>query len=190
MELKNKLIRLININKEELKQVNFRYQIPITYASLTHLTRHRTLDLLIPDFVPVNNLSNYKIPDSFMEKGYDLRYREIFMENEGIYRWFKNLGVRDEDLIYFHLSGNMVNVICNIDGASLEHFASLRCCNRAQWEIRNIANEMVSLVRDRSFYFSSILGPSCEVYRRCNEGKKSCGKIKKLINEDKEKLSN
>ena len=190
MELKNKLIRLININKEELKQVNFRYQIPITYASLTHLTRHRTLDLLIPDFVPVNNLSSYKIPDSFIEKGYDLRYREIFMENEGIYRWFKNLGVRDEDLIYFHLSGNMVNVICNIDGASLEHFASLRCCNRAQWEIRNIANEMVNLVRDRSFYFSSILGPSCEVYRRCNEGKKSCGKIKKLINEDKEKLSN
>ena len=189
-ELKDKLIRLINTSKEELKQINIKYQIPITYASLTHLTRHRTLDLLIPDFTPINNLNKYKVPNSFIDSNYDMRYREIFIENLDIYNWFKECGIRDEDLIYFHLSGNMVNVICNIDGASLEHFASLRCCNRAQWEIRDIANEMVSLVRDRSFYFSSILGPSCEVYRRCNEGKKSCGKIKKLINEDKEKLSN
>lgn len=184
-ELKNKLIKLISLSKEELKQVNFRFQVPISYASLTHLTRHRTHHLLIPDFVPVDNLNQYKIPNSIIENDYDIRYREIFRDNEMLYQAFKHWGVREEDLIYFHLSGNTTNVVCNMDGATLEHIASLRCCNRAQWEIREVVNEMVKLVGEKSEYYRSILGPTCEVYRECHEGKRSCGKIKQLILEDK-----
>lgn len=184
-ELKSKLIKFISLSKEELKQVNFRFQVPISYASLTHLTRHRTQDLLIPDFVPVNHLDQYKIPNSIIENDYDVRYREIFKNNERICNAFKHWGVRDEDLIYFHLSGNTTNVVCNMDGATLVHIASLRCCNRAQWEIRDLALEMVRLVGEKSDYYKSILGPTCEIYRECYEGRRSCGKIKELILRDK-----
>ena len=178
-ELKSKLMKLILKEQEALKNINFSFQIPISLANLTHLTRHRTVELLIPDFVPIKDLKRYKAPKSIINSGYHLE--KIFEQNQELYNMFKNIGVRDEDLVYFYLSGNMLNVVANMDGKTLSHILRLRCCNKAQWEIRNIANEMRSLVTDESKYFSNILGPACETEGICYEGKESCGKIKKLI---------
>lgn len=178
-ELKSKLMKLILKEQEALKNINFSFQIPISLANLTHLTRHRTVELLIPDFVPIKDLKRYKAPKSIINSGYHLE--KIFEQNQELYNMFKNIGVRDEDLVYFYLSGNMLNVVANMDGKTLSHILRLRCCNKAQWEIRNIANEMRSLVTDESKYFSNILGPTCETEGICYEGKESCGKIKKLI---------
>lgn len=177
--LKSKLMKLILKEQEALKNINFSFQIPISLANLTHLTRHRTVELLIPDFVPIKDLKRYKAPKSIINSGYHLE--KIFEQNQELYNMFKNIGVRDEDLVYFYLSGNMLNVVANMDGKTLSHILRLRCCNKAQWEIRNIANEMRSLVTDESKYFSNILGPTCETEGICYEGKESCGKIKKLI---------
>lgn len=185
-KLCNEIMKSINSNltKDELKQVNFQFQIPISYAVLTHLKRHRTHDLLVPDFVPIKNIDNYIIPNSIKKNGFDATYKELFDINSNLVTYFKEQGVRDEDLIGFYLSGNMVNVVTNMDGATLEHFLRLRTCNKAQWEIRNIANEMRNLVRDNTIYYGKILGPTCEVKGICNEGKESCGKIKKLVKDN------
>lgn len=75
----------------------------------------------------------------------------------------------------------MLNITFNMDGKTLQHFLSLRCCNKAQWEIRNIAEEMRYLVSEKAPYFSKLLGPTCEVDQVCHEGKESCGKIKKIL---------
>lgn len=178
---------IISINNDfeklDFTQVNFRFQISLSLAVLTHLTRHRVHDLLVPDFFPVHNLGYYKVPTSIKNFDEEL-YHKIFRNNKDIYNYFKEQGVCDEDLIYFHLSGNMVNVVTDMNGKTLAWIARLRCCNKAQWEIRAVAKEMVKLVKEKSEYYSSILGPDCEVKHICKEGKESCGKINMILEKE------
>ena len=184
LELQKELMKKILVNgKDELKQVNFRFQVPISLAVLTHITRHRTHDLMVPDFVPVRDLTKYKTPASVSAKAKE-KYDEIYRINQEIYEKFKNAGVCDEDLIYFYLAGNMLNIVTNMDGATLSHIARLRICTKAQWEIRGILTQMRELVKEVAPVYASILGPDCEVFRECHEGKESCGKIKVLKGEN------
>lgn len=178
------LIKTINedFDRLPLTQVNFNFQIPVSLAVLTHITRHRTHDILVPNFVPIGNLNYYLIPPT-IKKTANEYFEEIFKTNVKVYEKFKNLGVRDEDLIYFYLSGNLVNIATNMDGKTLAWILRLRTCNKAQWEFRNIANQMKDLVGKVSTYFPEILGPDCVVKGYCSEGKESCGKIKTLKNQ-------
>ncbi|CDF11427.1 putative uncharacterized protein [Mycoplasma sp. CAG:776] len=169
-------------DKLELTQVNFEFQIPLSFAVLTHLTRHRTHHIMVPDFAPIIDLKQYKIPPKIAAICPEF-YTEIFNQNIKMYEHFKkDYGVCEEDLIYFTLSGNMVNVITNMDGKTIEHILKLRECTKAQWETRNMAygihNEIKSL--PDAEYFNSILGPTCETQGFCKEGKESCGKILRL----------
>lgn len=184
LELQEELMKKILVNgKDELKQVNFRFQVPISLAVLTHITRHRTHDLMVPDFVPVRDLTKYKTPASVSAKAKE-KYDEIYRINQEMYEKFKNAGVCDEDLIYFYLAGNMLNIVTNMDGATLSHIARLRICTKAQWEIRGILTQMRELVKEVAPVYATILGPDCEVFRECHEGKESCGKIKVLKGEN------
>lgn len=160
-------------NQRELEQVNFCFEIPIDLATLTHLTRHRMHSLLVPDFVPMWDLGNYITPESIAKEHKD-EYDEIFTNNKLMMEEFKKHGVRDEDLIYFYLSGNMGNVYTNINGRSLEWISRMRCCNKAQWPIRNIANQMVDEVSKVAPLIGEGLGPTCKVEGYCPEGKDSC----------------
>lgn len=170
-------------DKLELSQVDFRFQIPISFAVLTHLTRHRQHDLIVPDFSPVIDLSQYKVPPK-VENTCKEEFDEIFKQNMKMYNYFKDNGVCDEDLVYFTLSGNMVNVITDINGKNVCHILGLRECNKAQWEIRQIANNIHKEIEKvpGSQAFCKILGPSCVTQNVCNEGKESCGKILALQN--------
>lgn len=163
--------------QRELESVSFKFEVPISLIILKHFTRHRTQSLLVPDFVPMWNLENYQIPPS-IKKIDEERYKQIFKLNNETYMKFKNLGVRDEDLIYFYLCGNFANVTTTMDGRTLEWISRMRCCNKAQWEIRNLLNDMVSQVREIAPIYGKALGATCDVYGYCPEGKESCGKVK------------
>lgn len=169
-------------NKDELKQVNFRFQIPISYAALTHLTRHRTHHIMVPDWNSTNNLTTFVNPKTYSEYDKFIVQNAIF-KNKMLYDEFINKGVSLDDLIYFHLAGNKINIVSNMDGATLAHILRLRTCNKAQWEIREIANQIKNLVSEKSIYFKNIIGPDCEILGRCPEKKESCGKIKQLKKE-------
>jgi len=58
---------------------------------------------------------------------------------------------------------------------SLMNFFNIRCCNRAQWEIRELAAEMYKLVLPVAPHIFKNSGPSC-ISGPCPEGKMSCGK--------------
>jgi thymidylate synthase (FAD) len=66
-------------------------------------------------------------------------------------------------------------MMLTMNARELAHFFSLRCCNRAQWEIRELAWNMLSLVSSVSPALFSSAGPSC-VRGKCSEGKMTCGK--------------
>lgn len=58
---------------------------------------------------------------------------------------------------------------------SLWNFFHLRCCSRAQWEIRALAEEMLKLCKGVAPKLFAHAGPAC-VSGPCPEGKMSCGK--------------
>ena len=164
---------LANENRE-LEQVSFRFELPTTLAGLTHWTRQRMHALLIPDFLPNYDLKNYIVPDTIKEKCLD-KYQEAVNKNIQVYNEFKSMNVSDKDLVYFNLSGTLINISTNINGRELMWISRLRCCKRAQWEIREAANEMVDLVQKESDLYGFYLGAPCAVTGKCPEGKHSCG---------------
>lgn len=66
-------------------------------------------------------------------------------------------------------------LIMTMNARSLFNFFTLRCCNRAQWEIRALAREMLKLVREVAPTLFKNCGPDC-LTQPCPEGKMSCGK--------------
>ena len=66
-----------------------------------------------------------------------------------------------------------------MNARELLHFFELRCCNRAQWEIRELAWQMLALVMEVAPALFKNAGPSC-VGGKCAEGRKSCGKMEEI----------
>lgn len=68
-------------------------------------------------------------------------------------------------------------IIVTMNARSLYNFFRQRCCNRAQWEIRAVATEMLALVKEVAPVLFKNAGPSC-VKGACSEGSYTCGKAK------------
>lgn len=76
-------------------------------------------------------------------------------------------------------NGCNTKMICTMNARSLMNFFTLRCCNRAQWEIRDVANQMFRLVYGVAPKLFQSAGPAC-VRGGCSEGKMSCGKMEEV----------
>jgi len=68
-------------------------------------------------------------------------------------------------------------LVVTMNARSLNNFFQQRCCNRAQWEIRDLATKMLSLVREKAPNLFKNSGPACYSTGRCPEGNMTCGKI-------------
>ena len=67
------------------------------------------------------------------------------------------------------------HIVMTMNVRSLCNFFALRCCNRAQWEIRSLACEMLSLCRKAAPLLFAHAGPPC-LRGGCPEGAMTCGK--------------
>lgn len=70
-------------------------------------------------------------------------------------------------------------MIVTMNVRSLRNFFKQRCCERAQWEIRQLACEMLRLCKGVAPLLFSNAGPSC-VSGKCSEGSMSCGKAAQM----------
>ena len=70
-------------------------------------------------------------------------------------------------------------IMMTMNARSLMNFFRLRCCNRAQWEIRELAWEMLKLCREAAPTLFKKAGPAC-VSGACPEGKMPCGKAQEV----------
>ena len=66
-------------------------------------------------------------------------------------------------------------MVMTMNCRSLQNFFNLRCCNRAQWEIRAVADEMLRLVLPLAPHVFAAAGPRC-LTGPCPEGRMCCGK--------------
>lgn len=73
-------------------------------------------------------------------------------------------------------------MVMTMNARELKHFFNMRCCNRAQWEIRDVAKEMYRLAYKAAPSIFEKSGPSC-VCGKCPEGKMTCGKAEEVRKE-------
>ena len=86
-----------------------------------------------------------------------------------------------EDARYILPNAATTKIICTFNVRSLWNFFKHRLCNRAQWEIREVAEEMLKLCIDVAPLLFQNCGPDC-VHKSCGEGRMSCGKAKEMKN--------
>lgn len=84
-----------------------------------------------------------------------------------------------EDARYIFPNACETKIVLTMNARALFNFFKQRCCNRAQWEIRNLATQMYKLVYKVAPTLFNYTGPSC-VYGNCPEGKMSCGKMNEV----------
>ena len=70
-------------------------------------------------------------------------------------------------------------IVVTMNARELIHFFRLRCCNRAQWEIREMADRMLKLARKVAPVIFHKAGPGC-LHAPCPEGSYTCGKVKEV----------
>ncbi len=90
------------------------------------------------------------------------------------YQEFLELGIPAEDARYILPNAAETKIVVTMNIRELLHFFNLRCCNRAQWEIRELAWKMLDAVRPTAPFIFADAGPGC-VNTGCPEGKMTCG---------------
>lgn len=106
-------------------------------------------------------------------------YQDKMEELEDTYLQLIEMGIPKEDA-RFILPTIKTNIVISYNARSLMHFIRLRACNRAQWEIRSIARQMLNEVKEVAPVIFENAGPPCETDGECPEGDLSCGKIDKI----------
>lgn len=91
------------------------------------------------------------------------------------YQELLKLGVPAEDARMILPNACVTQLIVTMNARELLHVFRHRCCERAQWEYRGVATEMLRLAKHIAPNIFKQAGPSC-VSDRCYEGNLSCGK--------------
>ncbi|MBR6870492.1 MAG: FAD-dependent thymidylate synthase [Candidatus Methanomethylophilaceae archaeon] len=159
----------------------FTFSVEGVSRALTHqLVRHRMasfsqqsqryVSLTEPTYVTPHTIEG----DPEAEK----RFEETMDSIWKAYRDLEEMGIPAEDARYLLPNGCTTNITITMNARELLHFFSLRCCNRAQWEIREMADRMLELCMEVSPVIFKDAGPPC-VRGPCPEGKLSCGKSRR-----------
>lgn len=148
----------------------------VSLACITHIARHRMQCVTVPALTSANRRI-FVTPPCLAENAELLAlYNDAFNKTAALYDELKEAGVSEESLVYLLLSGNTLDLTVTMNARELLLFLKLRTCERAQWEIRDFACEMLRLLRLDAPAIFKHYGPSCFVGGVCPEGRLSCGK--------------
>lgn len=111
-------------------------------------------------------------------KGTDQEILTAFKEQDKS-RYSAYIKKANEDARFILPNACTTKIICTFNARSLNNFFSIRCCNRAQWEIREVARQMLLECKKAAPVLFKNSGPSC-VRGACPEGRMSCGKMKEM----------
>lgn len=154
----------------------------LSLVGLTHLTRHRMQSLCVPDLAAADLTRRYVMPDSVRTvPAAEMLYRGAVESAREIQRQMMSAGVDIRDRVYLSACGNVTDVILSMNARELLHLVALRTCNRAQWEIRGVASDMLSLASEAAPRIFRGAGPSCVRYGKCPEGRMSCGRVSEMV---------
>ncbi|WP_025209843.1 FAD-dependent thymidylate synthase [Hippea sp. KM1] len=95
-------------------------------------------------------------------------YDEFIKNSLEFYEKLIELGIKKEDARFVIPQAVSSNIVVSMNARELLHFFSLRCCVRAQWEIREAAIEMLKIAKSKAPVIFENAGPAC-VRGRCPE---------------------
>ncbi len=98
----------------------------------------------------------------------------VIEATKAAYAELMELGIPAEDARYVLPNAAETKIVVTMNVRELLHFFEVRCCNRAQWEIREMAHCMLELVRPTAPFVFADAGAGC-VRGACPEGKMACG---------------
>ena len=101
-------------------------------------------------------------------------FNEQINSSWNTYEKLVSLGVDKEDARFILPHGAETRIVVTMNARELHHFFTLRLCKRAQWEIRELARKMLTLVRAAEPDIFALAGPSCVTRGECTEAH-SCG---------------
>lgn len=160
-----------------VEHTSFTFAISDVSRSLTHqLVRHRIASYAQQSQRYVNlNEPNYVIPpkilkDAEMKNAYKNTMNKIWKQ----YNKLLEMGIPAEDARYVLPNATCTNIIVTMNARSLLNFFELRCCQHAQWEIRQLANKMLQEVKKVAPTIFKKAGPACKSKGICPENKKDC----------------
>ena len=155
----------------------------VSRALLAQLTRHRIASFSVQSqrYVSMADGFDYVIPPAIEALGEDER-QEFIRQMETMHTWYchwqEKLGgakeSANEDARFVLPNAAATRLVMTMNARELMHFFSLRCCNRAQWEIREMAWKMLELARPTAPYIFVDAGAPC-IHDTCPEGKMTCG---------------
>jgi thymidylate synthase (FAD) len=145
--------------------------------ALTHqLVRHRiaSYNQQSQRYVKFDNNFEYITPPS-IERNKDAKkkFDNLISNMHNLYKELLDSGVEAEDARYILPNASETKIIVTMNGRELLNFFTVRCCNRAQWEIRSMAIKMLKLVKKVAPVIFEKAGPSC-LRGPCPEGKFKC----------------
>lgn len=161
-----------------LEHASYTFAIDGVSRALTHqLVRHRlaSYNQQSQRYVAFTEGLSVVKPDSVKA---DPELERVF--DQGIqaavsaYEKLLEAGVPAEDARYLLPNAAESKIVVTMNVRELLHFFSLRCCKRAQWEIRHMAMRMLELAAPTAPYIFADAGAPC-VRGRCTEGRMSCG---------------
>ncbi len=160
-----------------LEHASYTFAIDGVSRAMTHqLVRHRlaSYNQQSQRYVTFKEEPDFIVPESVVEAGaadeYDAAVRAAF----AAYADLVERSVPAEDARYLLPNACETKIVVTMNIRELLHFFELRCCNRAQWEIREVACGMLELVRPTAPLIVAQAGPGC-VKGACPEGKMTCG---------------
>ena len=149
----------------------------VSRVLLAQITRHRLASFSVESQRYCGANLDLVVPESMVRPELVDDIIDAKKAVEKLYKKAIKLGVPDEDARYFTFQAGKTCMMMTMNARELRHFFSLRCCSRAQWEIRDLANKMLALCKDVAPALFSDAGPGC-VRGRCPEGEKSCKAVK------------
>lgn len=198
---------LTNIGHESpIEHVNFTFGIEgVSRSLLAQITRHRIASFSVQsqryveeksfEFVTPPEIENVpeaekifneqmqssidsynKLADILKQKHYDTFISQGINEKDARFKASKKA---IEDARFVLPNACTTKIIITMNARSLINFFKLRCCNRAQWEIKSVADEMLRLCYKVAPTLFKNAGPSC-VKGTCSEGKMSCGRLNEM----------
>lgn len=163
-----------------LEHASFSFAIEgISRAASHQLVRHRIASYSQQSqrYVNFGETIDFVIPESIRNNEEMLRNfnycGEVLSE---FYNMMVNAGIPAEDARYIIPNAAPTKIVMSMNARELHHFFSLRCCSRAQHEIRDMANRMLAILQDAHPLLFKRAGAPC-IHGKCPEGEKSCRRV-------------
>lgn len=176
-----------------IEHASFTFFVEGISRSLTHqLVRHRIASYTQQSmrYTDLTTMHEYFIkPKTILD---DKELNALFDETMSIckkaYDILRQKQIPAEDSRFVLPIATQTKIALTMNARELRHFFELRCCLRAQWEIRELANEILRICKSIAPSLFENSGPSCIRLGFCPEGEVSCGKLKTVLKSYKRKV--